>query len=56
MGFVNENWAVSSSVGSLWRREMKKGYDDKLMPFIKKCTQKVYIQQKTLKVKFSKGE
>lgn len=35
MGFANENGTVSSSVGSLWRGRMKKGYDDKLMPLVK---------------------
>jgi len=57
MGFVNENGVVSSSVESLWRgMNEKKGYGDKLMPFVKKYTRKVYTQQKPQKYSYQKNK
>lgn len=43
-------------LGRSKRGRMKKGYDDKLMPLVKKCTQKVYTQRKPPECNFQKNK
>jgi len=42
--------------GWWWVGELKKGYDDKLMPLVKKRTQKVYTQRKPQECSFQKNK